>query len=159
MHIKLKRIDGSVIWAGEGSLAAAVTANRANLFRANLLGADLCGADLRGADLCGADLKHTHLGNPSRLLEASWGPVSDGLCRLLMAYDAANHPNGREAFAAWAAGGDCPYIGVKVSRAARFTERCDLWDADAPVLSAYELMVRLIREKCADSDFHAGGAR
>ena len=141
MHIELKRIDGSVIFGGEAvSLIEVVGRYR---------------ADLSGANLWGADLRQALIGNPSRLLEAFWGDASDDLCCLLMAYDAANHPKGREAFTAWAAGGKCPYSDVRVSRAANFIERRNLWDADAPVLSAYELMVRLVREKCANSDFHA----
>jgi hypothetical protein len=37
---------------------------------------------------------------------------------------------------------------------ATFTQQRELWNPDAPVLSAFDLMVRLIREKCADSDYH-----
>ena len=171
------------------SALEAVEQNRANLCGANLCGAslrganlcgaDLCGADLygaslrgaslrgaslrgaslRGANLCGADLYGAHLGNPATLLTAAWGAVSDELTTLLMAYDAANHPTGRESFSAWTAGGVCPYSGERIDRAANFYEHRRLWNPDAPVLSAYELMVRLIREQCADSDFHTGSAR
>ena len=132
----------------------------ADLSRANLSGADLSRASLSGADLSianlsGANLSRANLSAPPMLLLAGWYDVSPELCRLLMRYDAANHPKGVEAFTAWADGGSCPYSGAKIGRAALFNERKEHWDANAPVLSAFDLMVMLLREKCANSDYHA----
>jgi len=126
----------------------------ANLGGANLRGADLRGANLCGANLCGADLRGANGYAPTMVLLAGWGNVSPELCALLMRYDAANHPTGVEAFTAWANGGACPYSGQRIARVAVFSEAKEHWNADAPVLSAYELMVRVIREKCKDSDYH-----
>ena len=114
---------------------------------ANLRGADLDGADLRGADLDGADLDGANLPSPTMILMASWGSVSDLLCRDLMNFDAACHPNPLK-FEAWAKGGECPYQGEKVQRAAIFAENRLLWDATAPMCRPYDLMVRLMAEKC-----------
>ena len=114
---------------------------------ANLRGADLDGADLRGADLDGADLDGANLPSPTMILMASWGSVSDLLCRDLMNFDAACHPNPLK-FEAWAKGGECPYQGEKVQRAAIFSENRLLWDATAPMCRPYDLMVRLMGEKC-----------
>jgi hypothetical protein len=126
----------------------------ADLSGANLSRADLSGASLLWADLSGADLSGANLGVPSIWLIASWGEVSPELCALLMRHDAANHPKGVEAFDAWKDNGACPYSGMRIQRVATFTEQRELWNPDAPVLSAFDLMVRLIREKCADSDYH-----
>ena len=134
---------------------------------ANLAGADLRGADLSGANMGMANLLHTdmtetilvktHLCPPTMLL-AHWGEVSPDLCAALMRYDAANHPDGIEAFTQWAVhqgfGPQCPYTGRHVSRAATFFEHRACWDPTTPLLSAFELMVRLIREKCVASDYH-----
>src|SRR3990167_5216234 len=128
--------------------------SRANLSRADLSGADLSRANLSGADLSGANLSGANGYAPVMVLLALWGGVSPELCRLLMRYDAANHPQGVEAFSAWAAGGACPYSGQRIARVAQFTEAKEHWDASVPVLSAYELMVMVIREKCAASDYH-----
>jgi hypothetical protein len=128
--------------------------SRADLSRADLSGADLSGANLSGASLLRADLSGANLGVPSIWLIASWGEVSPELCALLMRHDAANHPKGVEAFDAWKDNGACPYSGMRIQRVATFTQQRELWNPDAPVLSAFDLMVRLIREKCADSDYH-----
>ena len=114
---------------------------------ANLRGADLDGADLRGADLDGADLDGANLPSPTMILMASWGSVSDLLCRDLMNFDAACHPNPLK-FEAWAKGGECPYQGEKVQRAAIFSENRLLWDATAPLCRPYDLAHRLMGEKC-----------
>jgi len=106
-------------------------------------------ADLRDAVLSGASLFGASLVAPTVLLLAWWGPVSDELCADLMVWDAANHPD-PSAFDDWASGsGGCPYDGVSVQRAAYFEEQRDLWDPDRPVRRPYDLMVDLIREKCA----------
>lgn len=133
------------------------TLSEANLSHANLTNATLKGATLSYADLTGAILVGAHLSSPPMMLLADWGQVSDELCMLLMRYDAANHPNGVAAFSVWArdpTAWECPYTDQKIIRAANFRENAQLWNPNAPVLSAYELMVRLIRERCADSDFH-----
>ena len=114
----------------------------ANLRYANLSGANLSGADLRGADLRGADLP-----SPTMMLLAIWGTVSSSLCRDLMAYDAACHPD-PSAFILWANGGPCPYSLVKVQRAAVFKEQREHWDATAPMRRPFDLMVGVLAEKC-----------
>ena len=124
----------------------------ASLSGANLIGASLSGANLTGANLIGANLIGANLPATTMMLLAYWGDVSPELCRDLMRYDAVNHPDPKS-FDLWAAGGPCPYKGAKIERAANFTHQASLWSpGEAP--SAYQLMVRLIREKCADSDFH-----
>jgi hypothetical protein len=174
----LNRFTNAVLWEGEAetvkdALHAAIASganlsgadlsradlsradlSRADLSRADLSGADLSGANLSGASLLRANLSGANLGVPSIWLIASWGEVSPELCALLMRHDAANHPKGVEAFDAWKDNGACPYSGMRIQRVATFTEQRELWNPDAPVLSAFDLMVRLIREKCADSDYH-----
>jgi hypothetical protein len=123
----------------------------ANLRYANLSGADLSGADLRYANLSGADLGYANLSgadlpSPTIVLLARW-TVSDILCRDLMAYDAACHPDPM-AFTAWARGGPCPYNDVKVQRAANFKEKRELWDANAVLSRPYDLMIRVLTENC-----------
>ncbi len=130
----------------------------AYLSGADLSGADLRWAYLRGADLSGADLRGAYLPAPTIVLLASWGIVSPGLCRDLMRFDAANCPSGRKRFAAWKGGtqlygGECPYSGVKVQRAAQFKEQEEHY-SPGPAKSALNLMIAVIREKCADSDYH-----
>ena len=121
----------------------------ADLYGANLSGADLSGANLRGADLEGANLEGANLPSPTMILMALWGCVSDVLCRDLMTYDAACHSDPSK-FDVWAKGGDCPYSGEKIQRAANFSENRSLWDANAPLCRPYELMVRVMKEKCPD---------
>jgi hypothetical protein len=62
-----------------------------------------------------------------------------------MEYDAGSHPD-RTAFDRWAAGGSCPYDGVKVQRAANFTEVRALWGKGV-VDTPYNLMMRVLKEK------------
>ncbi len=126
--------------------------SRANLSRANLSRADLSGADLSWADLSGANLSRANL-CPVIVLLSNLGALSDDLTADLMNYDAANYPNPK-AFASWAKGGLCPYSGVKVQRVANFQERKDCWKPRRKLLTAFELMKRVIREKCKDSDYH-----
>ena len=134
----------------------------ADLTGAVLSRAYLTGADLTGANLSGAVLARARLPSPPAVLLAFWGDISPSLCRDLMEYDAANCPGGLDAFDAWAASADgpCPYSGAKVERAANFAERREHWDsaharATAP-RSALSLMIDVIREKCAGSDYHGG---
>ena len=120
----------------------------ADLDGANLRGADLRGADLYGANLDGANLDGANLPSPTMILMASWGSVSDLLCRDLMNFDAACHPNPLK-FEVWAKGGECcPYQGEKVQRAAIFSENRLLWDATAPLCRPYDLAHRLMAEQC-----------
>jgi hypothetical protein len=137
--------------------------NRADLIGADLSGADLSGADLSGAylsradlsraDLRGADLSGADLPSPTLVLLASWGQVSDDLCADLMNYDAACHPDPL-AFERWVETARCPYEDVKFDRSANFDECRGLWDPSRPLCRPWDLMVRVIREKCMDSDFH-----
>ena len=118
----------------------------ANLSGADLRYANLSGANLSGANLRYADLSGANLPSPTIVLLACW-TVSDALCRDLMAYDAACHPNPMS-FTAWARGGPCPYNDVKVQRAANFKEKRELWDANAVLSRPYDLMIRVLTENC-----------
>jgi len=140
---------------GERANLDGANLNRANLNRANLNRANLYGATLYRATLYGANLPA-----PTTVLLAIWGRLSDKLTRDLMRYDAANHPM-PERFDAWVSGGKCPYDGLKIGRVANFTERKELWQphSKARVKSAFELMTLVIREKCADSDYHTDADR
>ena len=104
-----------------------------------------CRAHLQGADLQGARLPA-----PTVVLLASWDVVADTLTADLMRLDAACHPD-PDAFDRWAAGGDCPYSGVRVERAAAFTEQRELWVAGPP-RRPYDLMVEVLAEKCPEWD-------
>jgi len=133
-----------------GASLEGASLNRASLVDASLVDASLNRASLNraslvGASLEGASLVGTSLVNPSLLLLASWGEVSDSLCIELMRYDAANHPNPKT-FDVWADGGVCPYSGFMVTRMIHFRERRELW-SPGPAKSAYELMVMLFKEK------------
>ena len=144
----------------------------ANLYGANLFGANLYGADLRGADLCranlgGANLRDANLYGanlgganlfdanlygaknytPPQVLQASWGGVSDKLCSQLMSWDEANHPD-PAAFKIWADGGACPYTNTDVARAALFTENRALYKEGQIISRPYDLMVKVMNEKC-----------
>jgi hypothetical protein len=108
-----------------------------------VLAAILASANLSGANLSGADLP-----SPTMVLLASWGEVSPTLCRDLMAFDAACHPD-PTAFTRWAertAG--CPYNEIKVQRAAQFREKREHWDATAPLRRPYDLMIDVLAQKC-----------
>ena len=124
----------------------------ANLYGANLCGADLYGANLRGADLYGANLyganlRGANLPSPTAVLLANWGNVTEELCRDLMTYDASCHPD-PTLFTKWAEGGPCPYSHIKVERAAIFVEVKTLWKENLPLCRPYDLMTRLLAEKC-----------
>ena len=137
---------GAVIWEGDAetvkdAIHAAIAA-RANLSRANLSRAHLSEANLSEANLSWANQLM-----PPMVLLANWGDVSDDLCADLMNYDASNHPDGAVAFAAWVAGGVCPYAGCRVARSANFTERKACYRPERPLQSALQLMDRLLAEK------------
>jgi hypothetical protein len=119
-----------------------------DLSGADLSGADLSGANLRYADLSGADLSGANLPSPTMVLLASWGDVNPELCRDLMIYNAACHPD-PSAFTRWAnRQSGCPYASAKVQRAADFQERREYWSDTAPLRRPYDLMVRVLAEKC-----------
>jgi len=118
----------------------------------NLSGSNLRWSDLSGSNLRGSNLRGSNLPSPGMILLAQWGEVSDSLCIELMRYDAANHPD-PSSFDRWAETGSCPYEDCPVQRSVNFTQRRNLW-SPGPGRPAYELMVQLIREKCADSDYH-----
>ena len=127
---------------------------RANLSEADLSGADLSRANLSGADLSGADLSRANLSGadlpaPTMLLLASWGACSPELTLDLMRFNAANHPNPSK-FVEWANVGPCPYVDEKIQRAANFQEARKLY-TPGPAPSAYQLMVRLLAEKCKNA--------
>ena len=163
----LSRADLSGAYLSRADLSEAYLSgadlSRVHLSRADLRGADLSGADLRGADLSEVHLSRVNLSrvnlsradlpSPTMVLLASWGQVSDDLCADLMNYDAACHPD-PWAFERWVATARCPYEGVKFARSANFGERRGLWDPSRPLCRPWDLMVRVIREKCMDSDFH-----
>jgi len=120
----------------------------ANLRYANLRYANLRYANLSGADLSDADLSGANLPSPTIVLLASWGTVSPSLCRDLMAYDAACHPD-PSAFTRWAKGeSGCPYSDVKVQRAAVFAEKREHWDETATMRRPFDLMTDVLAEKC-----------
>lgn len=142
-----------------------------NFTKAVLTGAFFEGADLTNVCLQGAQIKKASFQNckikgvewpsPSEVLLASWGLVSDELCADLMIYDSQNHPD-PSSFTAWAKGcvhkgkeyrGPCPYeiqqkFEFRVERAAHFQENTRLWDPSRPPCRPYDLMVRVLREKC-----------
>ena len=125
----------------------------ANLSRANLSGANLSRADLFGANLSRANLSGANLPAPTGMLLVQWGEISDLLCQQAMAFDASCH-NDSSLFDNWKENGTCPYSNSKFQRACNFREKRDLWNPSIKVPRVWDLMVALIREKCANSDFH-----
>jgi len=118
----------------------------ADLTYADLTSANLTSANLTYADLTSANLTSANLTSPTMVLLANWsGGLSLQLTADLMEYDASCHPD-RAAFDKWAAGGDCPYNGIHVQRAANFTESQKLWGT-GKLCGAYELMLRLFAER------------
>ncbi|MHA2333202.1 MAG: pentapeptide repeat-containing protein [Candidatus Hodarchaeales archaeon] len=122
---------------------------KADLTRANLTQANLTNTNLDGAVLIGANLKGTIGLNPSKLLLAYWGNLSDKTTIALMRLDAANHPKGEEAFNEWAAGGLClcPYLYCRFNRIVNFEESNLLW-RPGPAPTMYEAMCMILDEKC-----------
>jgi len=130
------------------ALASGADLRGANLCGADLRGANLRGADLRGANLRGANLQETKFPAPTVILLANWGEVTLQLCADLMVFDASCHPEPTK-FDVWANGGECPYLGVAVERAAQFKESKEIWNQKVGVICRpYDLMMRLINEKC-----------
>ena len=127
--------------------------SRANLSEAYLSEAYLSGANLSEAYLSGAYLSGANLPSPTEILVANWGELSDSLTAQAMAFDAACH-NDPEKFNVWKETGVCPYADSKFQRACNFREKRELWNPNIPVPRIWDLMVAIIREKCANSDFH-----
>ena len=118
--------------------------------------------NLSNANLRDVNLRDARLPAPTMVLLAGWRGISEGTCALAMAYDASCHPD-PDTFPQWARGDPCPYLGRKVQRACNFRESASAWDSDIPAPRPFDLMVRLIRETCVDSDYHvkqahSGGA-
>lgn len=128
--------------------------SRARLDGANLTGAGLKGANLRCASFHDAKIRGAELPSPTMVLLARWGDLNPALCAKAMRFDAANHLNGVTEFSAWADGCPCPYANTRYERACNFVERYQHWDPSLPVPTAMQLMIDLIREQCADSDYH-----
>lgn len=99
--------------------------------------------------MSGASFVRCLLPAPPRVLTGDWGCLSDKLTLELMRYDASCHPKPR-LFDEWAKGGACPYIGVRVCRAACFREKRELWEP-GPSKPPYVLMKMLLKEKCPGS--------
>ena len=118
----------------------------ANLSYANLRSANLRSADLSSADLSSADLRYADLPSPGVVLLCNWGDLADESIAALMRLDASAHPD-PEAFDRWAQGGPCPYSGVKVQRAANFSEDKNLW-IPGPPPTLWEAMRMVLDEKC-----------
>jgi len=116
------------------------------LIEANLTNANLANSNLTFCALTGANLKDAQLPSPTMVLLADWGSLSDELTADLMVWNSLNHPN-PDAFRIWADGGVCPYSAVTVQRAANFKEKRQLW-GKGKVCSPYELMQRMLAEKC-----------
>ena len=132
----------------EGAYMAGANMARANMEGANMARAYMAGAHMEGAHMEGANMEGANLPSPTVVLLASWGVVSNELCADLMLWDASNHPDPAK-FDVWANGGDCPYRGVKVQRAANFSESRALW-GKGEMCRPYDLMVRVLAEKCPD---------
>ena len=130
----------------DGASLDGASLDGARLDGASLDGARLVRASLVRACLDGASLVRARLPAPTSILLASWGEVSTQLCADLMLWDASNHPEPAK-FDAWAKGGECPYSGVLVSRAANFSESRKLW-GQGVACRPYDLMTRLLAEKC-----------
>jgi len=114
--------------------------------KADLTSANLTSANLTSADLTYADLRYANLTSPTMVLLANWtGDLTVELTADLMEYDASCHPD-RTKFDDWAAGGSCPYDGVKIQRAANFKEVKSLW-GQGKLCGAYSLMMRLFTEQ------------
>jgi hypothetical protein len=111
--------------------------------------------DFSHADLSGASLSGANLSASTMCLLANWDEVSDDLCIELMRYDAANHEDPEE-FIRWKENGKCPYKNKKYQRAAIFRQKKELY-TPGPSLRPFDLMVRIIQEKCKDSDYHKKG--
>lgn len=56
-----------------------------------------------------------------------------------------------KAFNIWKQTNICPYANIKIQRCCNFKEQIELWEPEllnTPALSAYELMVLILKEKC-----------
>ena len=148
----LSRANLSEAYLSEAYLSGA-NLSEAYLSGAYLSGAYLSRANLSRADLSRANLSGANLPSPTEILVANWGELSDSLTAQAMAFDAACH-NDPEKFNVWKETGVCPYADSKFQRACNFREKRELWNPNIPVPRIWDLMVAIIREKCANSDFH-----
>jgi len=152
-------LRGANLWGAnlQGANLQGANLQYASLNDANLRGANLQYASLNDASLCGANLQYakwslkTKWPSPTTVMLANWGDVSNELTSDLMRYDSACHPDPK-AFTKWVAGGNCPYDGVNVSRAASFNERRECWNPKSRLKRPYDLMMRLLAEKCEKVD-------
>jgi hypothetical protein len=150
-------------WLRDSSKGKRANIYRANLYYANLSGANLSyanlsyanfyNANLSDANISDANLLSATLPSPSEVLLANWGELSDDLTQKAMAYDAFFHQD-PSSFDRWNETGECPYSDVKYQRACNFREKAELWDPTIPCPRGFDLMVEIIKEKCADSDWH-----
>lgn len=127
--------------------------NYTDLWSSNLEDSHLVNCSFIGSNLLECNLKNTKLGSPTLLLLADWGELSDELTKLAMAFDASCHHN-KTLFDAWSESGRCPYMSCSYERACKFKEKRYLWDAEIKAPGALELMIKIIQEKCVDSDWH-----
>ena len=142
-----------------GATLTGATLIGANLIGADLIEADLTWADLTWANLTEADLIEANLSgayyNPVILLsQVNWVNVSDNLCKILMAYDAQNHPN-PSAFNEWKKTLNCPYDGMNIFRAVNFHQDVELWDKrliTKKIPSALGILKMLFKEKGIKSE-------
>ena len=117
----------------------------ADLSWADLSGVGLYKADLTRADLTGAKLSGTKF-NPTQILLAEWGELSDETTLALMRLNASAHPH-PEKFDEWAKGGRCPYSNERVQRIANFIEKIELWSPGPPP-TIWEAVKMVLNEKC-----------
>jgi hypothetical protein len=166
--IEIKNKNGDVLFIVQADTLRGADLSWADLREANLRGADLRGADLsranlrgaylsranlREANLRGADLRGAYLPAPTMFLLCNWGELNENLTARGIAFDARNHPGGRDVFLSRLAGGPCPYSGCKWQRCVNFRERRNVnssivRDAYDENESALSLAMALIAECC-----------
>lgn len=148
----LARVDLRGVSAARVDLSGAVLEGArlsgAALYRADLFMANLVKADLQFAQMHSANLRNAQLPSPSMMLLAGWMECSAELTALLMRLDAGAHPD-PEAFELWARGGPCPYSGVRVQRAANFSESRRWW-VSGPTPTIWEAWSAVRAEHCPD---------
>lgn len=127
--------------------------SNANLINATLEHSNFSRCNFISSSLLNSSLKGSKIGSPGMFLLANWENLSEELTALAMAYDASCHHD-KKLFEDWAKNGDCPYELASYERACFFNEKRSLWDSDLKPPGALELLIRIIKEKCADSDWH-----
>lgn len=136
----------------ESDLTAA-NLSKADFERASFYGCNLTSINILHSDVSGTNLKNAILCAPTAMLLADWGELSDELTALAMAFDASCHQD-KELFDNWSEWGPCPYGETNYQRACNFLEKRSLWHSSIAPPTPYNLMIMLIKEKCADSDWH-----